>query len=102
MKNASIKDVRQNLADFADAAEKGEIITVFRRSKASFKIIPVPKEEMMIDVTEDNKKEGIPIQKIVQPLEDEEEYSLKDISQFIFSGKGKQKNLATTFKNDLY
>lgn len=102
MKNASIKDVRQNLSDFADAAEKGEIITVFRRSKASFQIIPIPKEEMIVDFTEGNKTEGAPLQKVIRSLENEEEYSLNDISQFIFTGKAKKKNLATTFKSDLY
>lgn len=74
MKTASIKDLRQNLAEFADAAEKGEIITVFRRSKASFKIVPVDinteQWETVVDFTENGTKDGEDIADVIAALED--------------------------------
>lgn len=42
----AIKDLRDNLSDFADLAEAGRTFTVFRRSKPSFMISPVEQKEI--------------------------------------------------------
>ncbi len=74
MKTTSVKQFRQNMAQYADEIEKGEIIVVYRRSKASFKVVPIETEieekwETVIDFTEKGKKKGVSVDDAVTALE---------------------------------
>lgn len=59
-KNATVglKELRENMEKYIEAVDKGESITVFRRSKPIFRITPVDAEELgwetVIDFTEIN------------------------------------------------
>jgi antitoxin (DNA-binding transcriptional repressor) of toxin-antitoxin stability system len=74
MKNSSIKHFRQHLSEYADIVESGEAITVFRRSKAVFKVVPINTEtdeqwETVIDFTEGGNKKGAAIDDVITALE---------------------------------
>ena len=74
-KKVSIKELRQNLAKIADAVEKGESYEVIRRSKLSFKVVPITTEtdaewETIIDFTYDGKKKGVKIEDALKALKD--------------------------------
>ncbi len=70
-----MKDFRNNLSSIADKVEAGESFTIFRRSKAAFKIVPVgtktdEKWETVIDFTQKGKKSGENIEDVIKVLED--------------------------------
>ncbi|MCX6819948.1 MAG: type II toxin-antitoxin system prevent-host-death family antitoxin [Candidatus Adlerbacteria bacterium] len=54
-----LKELRENMEKYIDAVDKGDSITVFRRSTPIFRLMPVDSEEMgwetVIDFTEINK-----------------------------------------------
>lgn len=66
-KDISIKELRENLASYADRVERGEVFRVIRRSKPSFILMKVvaddpvaPQEwETMIDFTDEGRQEGV-------------------------------------------
>ena len=64
-KDISIKELRTNLADYADRAERGESFRVIRRSKPSFFIVSIDAVtveenwETVVDFTEGGKKVGM-------------------------------------------
>ncbi len=65
-KDLSIKELRKQLSDVADRAERGEIFRIIRRSKPSFIIMKVDAEayeegwETVADFTDNGKKIGMP------------------------------------------
>ena len=71
----SIKELRNQLSDIADRAEKGETFRVIRRSKPSFVIMKVDAEssedgwETVVDFTEGGKTEGMPIQDVMKLMQ---------------------------------
>jgi prevent-host-death family protein len=69
----SIKELRGNLADVADRVELGMSYTVFRRSKKSFKIVPIDHDEeweTVVDFTDDGKRKGEKIEDVLRALEE--------------------------------
>lgn len=74
MKTASIKQFRQNMAQFADDVEGGESYIIVRRSKESFKIVPVDTEtdetwETVVDFTDNGKSKGASVEDVIAALE---------------------------------
>lgn len=75
MKNTvSIKYLRNNMAEVASKVEKGESFVVMRRSKPSFKVVPVDTEDekwvTIVDFTDGGKKEGEPAEKVLKALKE--------------------------------
>lgn len=74
LKDISIKELRENLADVADKVEKGESYRVIRRSKPSFIIMSVdaqiPEEgwETVVDFTDGGKTNGVRIEEVIKEL----------------------------------
>ncbi|MDD5103645.1 MAG: type II toxin-antitoxin system prevent-host-death family antitoxin [Candidatus Peribacteraceae bacterium] len=74
LKDISIKELRENLADVADRVERGESYRVIRRSKPSFYIVKidadVPEEgwETVVDFTDGGKTKGVPIEQVLKEL----------------------------------
>lgn len=70
----SIKELRMNLSDVADRAEKGETFRVIRRSKPSFVIMKVDtdaedgKWDTVVDFTDDEKTAGMFIKDVMKLL----------------------------------
>jgi antitoxin (DNA-binding transcriptional repressor) of toxin-antitoxin stability system len=69
----SIKNLRASLSNIADEVEfRGKSFQVFRRSKPSFKIVPIDAEvnewETVVDFTTENG-EGIDINQALEILE---------------------------------
>lgn len=66
-----LKELRENMEKYIHAVDKGQSITVFRRSKPIFRLTPVDSEEIgwetIIDFTEINPN-GIPASKILAAL----------------------------------
>ena len=65
----SIKELRENIAQYADQVEKGKSFIVMRRSKPAFRIVPYNDDEgyeTLIDFTEGGKKSGISAKKLLQ------------------------------------
>ena len=73
-KDISIKELRTNLSDYADRAERGETFRVIRHSKPSFIIMKIdveaPEEgwETVVDFTDGGKTEGMPIEDVVKVI----------------------------------
>lgn len=73
-KDISIKELRSNLADYADRAERGETFRVIRRSKPSFILMKIDAEqpeedwETVVDFTEGGKTQGVAIEKVIKEL----------------------------------
>src|SRR3989338_10065580 len=72
-----IKEVRKNIAHYADFAEKGITIVVIRRSEPSFKIVPLGEDDIetgefedFIDFTEGGKKRGIPATVLLKKMQE--------------------------------
>ena len=74
MKDLSIKELRQNLADIADRAEKGESFRIIRRSRPSFVIMKVDADieeegwETVVDFTDGGKTKGVPIEEVIKEM----------------------------------
>ncbi len=71
--STSIKELRANLAQIANAAESGTVFEVYRRSKPSFKIVPIdtPLEnewETVVDFTKGNDSNGLNIDTALEML----------------------------------
>lgn len=70
----TIKELRENLADFADRVEKGESFRVIRRSKPSFILMNITEEEhdpqweTVIDFTDGGRKTGVPLEAALKTL----------------------------------
>ena len=76
-KSVPIKDFRIHLADFADKIEAGESFVIIRRSKKSFRVVPVDMDvedegiwETVIDFTDGGKKKGEKIEDVISVLKD--------------------------------
>lgn len=75
-KDISIKELRTNLAEYADRVERGEAFRVIRRSKPSFVIMKidadamVPEEEWdtVVDFTDGGTSTGVPISDVLASL----------------------------------
>lgn len=71
-KDISIKELREQLSDVADRAERGESFRIIRRSKPSFIIIKVGSEaseegwETVVDFTDGGKKTGMPVKDVMK------------------------------------
>jgi len=71
-KDLSIKELRQQLSDVADRAERGESFRIIRRSKPSFVIMNVDADaselewETVVDFTDGGKKRGMPVEDVVK------------------------------------
>lgn len=65
----SVKNLRQNMADYARQVEKGVSFIVFKRSKPLFRVSPVQDEiwEEALDFTK-IKKGGVDIKDILSRL----------------------------------
>lgn len=65
-----VKELRTNLDTYIDRVRKGETLTVVRRSKAVFKIVPVEEEEQWEQVVDfaTLKKGGILISDLLKRL----------------------------------
>ena len=74
-KDISIKELRTNLADYADRAERGESFRVIRRSKPSFFIVSIDAVtveenwETVVDFTEGGKKAGMPAKNVMKMIQ---------------------------------
>ena len=65
-----VKELRTNLDRYINRVRKGETITVVKRSKAVFKIVPLEKEEQweqIVDFTTINKG-GVSISELLSRL----------------------------------
>lgn len=73
-KDLSIKELRQQLSDIADRAERGESFRVIRRSRPSFIIMSVDAEipeegwETVVDFTDGGRTNGVPIEKVLKEM----------------------------------
>ncbi|MDO8649086.1 MAG: hypothetical protein Q7R81_04885 [Candidatus Peregrinibacteria bacterium] len=71
-KDLSIKELREQLSDIADRAERGESFRIIRRSKPSFMIMKVDADaselewETVVDFTDGGKKAGMPVEDVVK------------------------------------
>lgn len=68
-KITTLKDLRENMQEYAEKVEKGHSFIIFKRSKPLFKISPVeegPWEEV-IDFTK-IKKGGVNLKELLQRL----------------------------------
>lgn len=65
-----VKELRTNLDTYIDRVRKGETLTVVRRSKAVFKIVPVEEEEQWEQVVDFTtlKKGGVLISDLLKRL----------------------------------
>ncbi len=77
MTTLAIKDLRNNLSHIADSAENGESFIIYRRSKPTFKIVPIEAKveeewETVIDFTDNGKKSGENIEDVINILENME------------------------------
>ncbi len=74
MKDMSIKELRQQLSDVADRAERGESFRIIRRSKPSFIIMKVdsdvPEEgwETVVDFTDGGTSVGMPAKDVLNMM----------------------------------
>ena len=74
MKDLSIKELREQLSEIADRAERGESFRIIRRSKPSFIILKIDAEpaeegwETVVDFTEGGKKTGMPAKDVLKML----------------------------------
>lgn len=74
VKDLSIKELREQLSDVADRAERGESFRIIRRSKPSFIIMKVDAEvpeegwETVVDFTDGGKKKGVPLNLVLKEL----------------------------------
>lgn len=74
VKDLSIKELRAQLSDVADRAERGESFRIIRRSKPSFIIMKVnaevPEEgwETVVDFTDGGKTKGVPLKVVLKEL----------------------------------
>ena len=65
-----VKELRTNLDQYIDLVRKGVTLTIVKRSKAVFKIVPVEEEEQweqVIDFTT-HKKGGVSISNLLNRL----------------------------------
>lgn len=66
-----LKELRENMEKYIEAVDKGQSVTVFRRSKPIFRLVPVDTEEMgwetVIDFTEIDPN-GVPAEDILAAL----------------------------------
>lgn len=73
-KDISIKQLRENLSDVADRAEKGESFRVIRRSKPSFMIMNLDMDdgeegwETVVDFTDGGKRKGVSAKEVLKEL----------------------------------
>ena len=73
-KDISIKELRNQLSDIADRAERGESFRVIRRSKPSFIIMKIGADleeegwETVVDFTDGGKTTGVPIQDVIKVI----------------------------------
>lgn len=73
-KDISIKELREQLSDIADRAERGESFRVIRRSKPSFIIMKIDTDvseegwETVVDFTDGGKKKGAPLETVLKAL----------------------------------
>ena len=67
-----LKELRENMETYIKRVNKGESITVFRRSTPLFRLSPVDVDEMgwetVVDFTKIDKK-GIPAKEVLKALE---------------------------------
>jgi prevent-host-death family protein len=67
-----LKELRENMETYIDRVNKGESITIFRRSTPLFKITPVSSDEAGWETIVDFKKEfgaGIPIDELLASIQ---------------------------------
>ncbi len=70
----SIKQLREQLSDIADRAERGESFRVIRRSKPLFVILkidaemPEEKWETVVDFTDGGRTNGVPIEDVIREM----------------------------------
>lgn len=72
-KNISIKNFRTNLAEIADEIEDGNTYVIIRRSKPSFKVVPITSDndeewETVVDFTDGGKSNGAKIEDVLAIL----------------------------------
>lgn len=69
-KDISIKELRANLATYADRVESGETFRVIRHSKPSFVLMKIGVEEegweTVVDFTDGGKTTGMPVKDVVK------------------------------------
>ena len=71
-KIVNLKELRENMATYADRVEKGDSFVVMKRSKPLFRISPVDEEEdweTVIDFTK-YRKGGMPAKEVIKALEE--------------------------------
>jgi len=73
----STKHLYSNIKTISEEVQTGITFVVLKYSKPAYKIVPLDKKT-------------------------EKKYILRDISNFVFESKTKEKNLATNFKQYLY
>ncbi len=73
-KDISIKELRNQLSDIADRAERGETFRVIRRSKPSFIIMKIDADieeqgwETVVDFTDGGKTNGVRAEEVLKEL----------------------------------